>query len=78
MSDAIELAESTYKSGKWSRASPPARAAVMSKIAKLFQEQVKDLAYLESLQTGRPLREMSTQLGRLSEWFEVSEHCVSE
>ena len=69
--EAIAVAEFTFKSGKWSRQAPAARAAVMSKIAKLFQEQVKDLAYLESLQTGRPLREMTTQLGRLSEWFEV-------
>lgn len=31
---------------------------------------MSNLAVLESLQTGRPLREMSIQLARLSEWFE--------
>jgi hypothetical protein len=43
----------------------------MSSIARLFAARVPDLAILESMQTGRPIREMSTQLGRLSEWFEV-------
>lgn len=42
----------------------------MSSIARLFTQRVPQLAVLESLQTGRPLREMSTQLGRLGEWFE--------
>lgn len=31
---------------------------------------MKDLAVLETMQTGRPYREMSTQLGRLGEWFD--------
>ena len=42
----------------------------LSEIARRFTARVKDLAVLETLQTGRPLREMTTQLGRLGEWFE--------
>lgn len=30
------------------------------------------MAVLESMQTGRPIKEMSTQLGRLPEWFEYA------
>ena len=42
----------------------------MSSIARLLASRVPSLAILESMQTGRPLREMSTQLQRLPEWFE--------
>lgn len=44
--------------------------AQMSSIARLLASRVSSLAILESMQTGRPLREMSTQLQRLPEWFE--------
>lgn len=42
----------------------------LTEIARQFSAKVKDLAVLETMQTGRPYREMSTQLGRLGEWFD--------
>ncbi|GAA5925147.1 aldehyde dehydrogenase [Sporobolomyces koalae] len=67
---AIEQGQQAFESGVWSRKAPADRAAVLSEIARQFTVRVKDLAVLESLQTGRPYREMTTQLGRLGEWFE--------
>ncbi|GAA5833423.1 hypothetical protein JCM3766R1_005497 [Sporobolomyces carnicolor] len=70
VSEAVEVGERVFRSGIWSRRAPADRAAVLSEIARGFTARVKDLAVLETLQTGRPLREMTTQLGRLGEWFE--------
>ncbi|GAA5882438.1 hypothetical protein JCM16303_001732 [Sporobolomyces ruberrimus] len=70
VAQAVESGQKTFESGIWSRRAPADRASVLSEIARLFTAKVKDLAVLETLQTGRPLREMTTQLGRLGEWFE--------
>ncbi|GAA5865821.1 hypothetical protein JCM1840_006262 [Sporobolomyces johnsonii] len=67
---AVDEAQRAFASGVWSRRAPADRAAVMSEIARRFSAKVADLAVLESMQTGRPYREMSTQLGRLGEWFD--------
>lgn len=39
-------------------------------MAQGLQKRLPELARLEALQTGRPLREMTAQLARLPEWFE--------
>ncbi|GAA5894193.1 aldehyde dehydrogenase [Sporobolomyces salmoneus] len=67
--EAVKIGQKTFEEGVWSKQAPADRAAVLSEIARLFTAKVKDLALLETLQTGRPLREMTTQLGRLGEWF---------
>ncbi|GAA5920098.1 hypothetical protein JCM6882_004379 [Rhodosporidiobolus microsporus] len=66
---AVEEGQRVFDSGVWSRRAPADRAAVMEEIARQFAAKVKDLAVLESMQTGRPFREMSIQLSRLPEWF---------
>ncbi|GAA5858936.1 hypothetical protein JCM8547_007164 [Rhodosporidiobolus lusitaniae] len=68
--EAVAKAQEVFDSGVWSRRAPADRAAVLTEIARQFSAKVKDLAVLESMQTGRPYREMSTQLGRLGEWFD--------
>ncbi|BGP48198.1 hypothetical protein JCM10450v2_004070 [Rhodotorula kratochvilovae] len=72
VAQAIARAQEVFDAGVWSRRAPADRAAVMSDIARTFAAKVKDLAVLESMQTGRPYREMATQLGRLHEWFEYA------
>ncbi|BGO91413.1 hypothetical protein NBRC10512_003072 [Rhodotorula toruloides] len=72
VAEAITEAQRVFDAGTWSRKAPADRAAVLSEISRQFQAKVKDLAVLESKQTGRPYREMSTQLGRLHEWFDYA------
>ncbi|BGP32102.1 hypothetical protein JCM10296v2_003881 [Rhodotorula toruloides] len=72
VTEAITEAQRVFNAGTWSRRGPADRAAVLSEISSQFQAKVKDLAVLESKQTGRPYREMSTQLGRLHEWFDYA------
>jgi acyl-CoA reductase-like NAD-dependent aldehyde dehydrogenase len=59
-----------FNNGTWSQASPQHRAAVLLKIATALRNNIDRFAIMESLQTGRPLREMKAQLARLPEWFE--------
>ncbi|GAA5988249.1 hypothetical protein JCM11641_002100 [Rhodosporidiobolus odoratus] len=66
---AVDAAQRAFESGVWSKRAPADRGSVLEDVARAFQAKVKDLAVLESMQTGRPYREMNLQLGRLSEWF---------
>ncbi|KAJ3214387.1 hypothetical protein HDU67_001720 [Dinochytrium kinnereticum] len=66
----ITSAKRTFQSGVWSRADATTRSRTLLAIAKGLTDAVPRLAQLESIQTGRPIKEMTTQLGRLPEWLE--------
>jgi hypothetical protein len=68
----IEKAHEIFKSGIWSKASTLHRSKVLSRLARLLEERIQELAELETMQTGRTIREMRTQLGRLPEWLLVT------
>ena len=70
MQAAVRSAQTAFDSGVWSEADPRDRAAVMLKAATALAERVPEFADLESQQTGRAIREMNAQLGRLPEWLE--------
>ncbi|KAH9850759.1 aldehyde dehydrogenase [Lenzites betulinus] len=67
---AVYSAHEAYKAGAWSRAPASQRAAVLSNLARELEERVPDLARVETAQTGRAIREMRAQLGRLPEWLD--------
>ncbi|KAH9948362.1 aldehyde dehydrogenase [Amylocystis lapponica] len=67
---AIFTAQEVFKSGIWSRAPAIQRAQVLSNLARSLENRIKHFAHLESLQTGRAIREMNAQLGRLPEWLD--------
>ncbi|KAJ4465910.1 aldehyde dehydrogenase domain-containing protein [Lentinula lateritia] len=67
---AIQDAQKTFDSGIWSKAPPIARSKVLSRLARILEERVPDIARLESLQTGRTIREMNAQLRRLPDWLD--------
>lgn len=54
---AVEAARSA--SQEWAEAAPAARAQILWKLADLIEHEAEDLAILEALQTGRPLRELA-------------------
>lgn len=66
---AIEGAHETFKSGIWSKSPAISRSTVLSRLARNLERKIPELAKIESLQTGRALREMNAQLGRLPEWL---------
>ncbi|QRW18694.1 aldehyde dehydrogenase family protein [Rhizoctonia solani] len=46
------------------------RSKALTRLARLLEAKVGELAEVESLQTGRTIREMKVQLGRLPEWID--------
>ncbi|KZT72573.1 aldehyde dehydrogenase [Daedalea quercina L-15889] len=66
----IYEAHENFKSGVWSKAPATERAEVLTNLAVSLSIQMEEFAYLESMQTGRPIREMKAQLGRLPQWLE--------
>lgn len=68
----VTRAHAAYQSGVWSRAPLLARSAVLSRLGQLLEEHTSSMASIETLQTGRAIREMKAQIGRLPEWLCVN------
>ncbi|PZG18367.1 aldehyde dehydrogenase [Nonomuraea aridisoli] len=68
--DAVTAARRAFEDGRWRGMPARRRARVLNRAAELLAERVADYARLETLQVGRPLREMRAQLARLPEWLE--------
>ncbi|KZO93198.1 aldehyde dehydrogenase [Calocera viscosa TUFC12733] len=68
--EAIVVADETFRSGVWSRASPAHRAKVLTDISRALSDNLEDFIQTESLQTGRCIREMRAQLVRVPEWLD--------
>ncbi|GAB9465895.1 Betaine aldehyde dehydrogenase [Globisporangium polare] len=67
---AVASGRAAFESGVWSRASTTERSRVLHDIAAALRARIPEFAEKESLQTGRPIREMRAQLTRIPEWFE--------
>jgi acyl-CoA reductase-like NAD-dependent aldehyde dehydrogenase len=59
-----------FESGSWQRSDASERFAVLSKAASLLRSRLPEFVDLETCQTGRPIREMKTQLARVPEWLD--------
>lgn len=55
--EAIKVAKATFQSGVWSEIPPAERASYLFKIADKIDEKAEELARLETLDNGKPLRE---------------------
>lgn len=53
---AVQAARSAFDRGDWSQASPAQRKAVLQKFADLMDAHREELALLETLDTGKPIR----------------------
>ncbi|KAL4884801.1 aldehyde dehydrogenase family-domain-containing protein [Aspergillus karnatakaensis] len=70
VNEIITTSWKTFHSGIWSRKDASDRFTVLSKAATLLRTRLNDFVPLETSQTGRPIREMRTQLSRVPEWLE--------
>ena len=57
--EAIQVAKETFESGIWSDMAPVERASYLFKIADKIDEYASELASLETMNNGKPLREAS-------------------
>ncbi|KAJ6515610.1 aldehyde dehydrogenase [Mycena sanguinolenta] len=67
---AVAGAQSIFQAGTWSRAPAIERAKVLTRLARALEERIPEFAEIETLQTGRAIREMKAQLTRLPEWID--------
>ncbi|KIO29040.1 hypothetical protein M407DRAFT_173561 [Tulasnella calospora MUT 4182] len=70
VSQTINSAKAAFDSGVWSKAPAIHRSKVISTLARKLEARIPELAEIESIQTGRVIREMKAQLGRLPEWLD--------
>ena len=65
---AVAAARSAF--GDWSALDPIDRARHLRRFADVIRENIPKLAVLETIVTGRALKEMKAQMGRIPEWIE--------
>lgn len=68
--DAVAAAREAFADRRWAGLRGRDRARILHRAAEQVAGQVDELARLETTQIGRPLREMTSQLGRVPEWLE--------
>lgn len=66
---AILNAQKAFDSGVWSQKPAIHRSKVLTTLARALEKEIPRYAKLEVAQTGRAIREMNAQLGRLPEWL---------
>jgi acyl-CoA reductase-like NAD-dependent aldehyde dehydrogenase len=54
----------------WAATDPMDRSRLLGRLADILRERMASLADLESAVTGRPIREMRAQMGRIPEWID--------
>lgn len=67
---AVMAGRAAFDDGRWRRLPARQRNRILNHAAALLAERIDSYARTETLQTGRPLREMCAQLARLPEWLE--------
>lgn len=67
---AVTAAREAFDDARWRGMPARERARILNRAATLLSERIDQYARLETLQIGRPLREMRAQLKRLPEWLE--------
>ena len=54
---AVASARAAFEAGVWSKRAPKARKAVLQRFAELIHDNLEELALLETLDTGKPIRD---------------------
>lgn len=67
---AVDAAATAFADGRWSGRSGGERAKILQRAADRLADRLDELAEAETMQIGRPLREMRAQLQRVPEWLE--------
>ena len=67
---AVAAARGAADEGPWPRMHPRQRGSVLRRAAELLRSKRMELAEVEVRSTGRPIREMYQQVGRIADWPE--------
>ncbi|MEN2991760.1 aldehyde dehydrogenase family protein [Tistrella sp. BH-R2-4] len=70
---AVAAARRAFRAGTWSRAAPEARKAALLRLAALIRRDGRDLAVMESLESGKPvtdcLKEITVEVPDIFQWY---------
>lgn len=66
---AVRAARHAFDEGPWGRMTGTERARLLRRLAELLGENAEELAYVESTDNGKLLREMGGQMKGLPEWY---------
>lgn len=66
---AVVSAREAFNKEEWNGLLPSERASILHDIADVIEDHTEELAELETRQNGKLIREMSSQMEGLSEWF---------
>jgi phenylacetaldehyde dehydrogenase len=69
IAQAVDAAQRAFADGRWSGLPVRERFRILTAFADAIEAALPELARLETICTGRPLREMRAQLGRLPEFY---------
>src|SRR4029450_7049427 len=67
---AVQAAQAAMESKTWGGLAPAERGRIMQRIAATLRERAEDLAKLESLDNGKPLRQARTDVQVAARYFE--------
>ncbi|KAI4526590.1 aldehyde dehydrogenase [Schizophyllum commune Loenen D] len=70
VNETIKNAQIAHETGVWSKLPAATRSKVLSKLARILEFRIQEITEIETRQTGRALREMKAQLGRLPDWLD--------
>ena len=66
---AVDAGQAAFADGRWSRLPVRERHRILNRFADAIEAALPELATLESMCVGRPLREMRAQLSRIPEFY---------
>ena len=66
---AVAAASDSFERGEWRRRSAASRAAVLYRISELLLERQDELALMESLCSGKPIRDCRGEVGAAARYF---------
>ena len=66
---AVAAARRAFDSGPWSRTTAAERSALLYRLADLVEDNADDLAYIETMDNGKLLREVTPQIRALPQWY---------
>eukprot|EP01079_Euglenida_sp_SAG-EU17-18_P012311 gene12311-2246_t len=67
---AVASAKAAFDAGRWCGMQARDRGRILARAAELLRQRIPENAFIDSCLTGRVLKEMNAQMGRIPEWFE--------
>lgn len=69
VAQAVDSAARAATAGTWAGMDPLDRGVILNRVADALTQRMAEFASLDACMTGRPIREMQAQLGRIPEWL---------